>query len=458
MIANLNIVVLAAGQGKRMHSRLPKVLQPVAGRPMLRHVLDCARQLNPARLVVVYGHGGDQVQAAIGDTDIIWAHQADQLGTGHAVAQALPHCVDGNVLVLYGDCPLITAATLTQLLTAAGDGLGILTATLPDATGYGRIVRGESGDVLRIVEQKDATEAERVIGEFNTGFIAAPTQKLHEWLPRLQNANAQGEYYLTDIVALAVADGTPVATASPLIDGEADGVNDKRQLAQLERVYQRRAADRLMAAGITLIDPARFDLRGHVTHGQDVEIDINVILEGEIRLGHGVKIGPNCYLKNVTLGDNVIIKANTVIEDSVVGAGSDLGPFARVRPESVLGERVHVGNFVELKKARLGNGTKAGHLAYLGDAVIGERVNVSAGVITCNYDGANKFVTTIGDDAFIGTDSQLVAPVTIERGAYIAAGSTITKTAPADALTICRAREQRAIMGWKKPVKQPKSQ
>ncbi|HEY9101190.1 bifunctional UDP-N-acetylglucosamine diphosphorylase/glucosamine-1-phosphate N-acetyltransferase GlmU [Chitinimonas sp.] len=451
----VNVIILAAGQGKRMNSRLPKVLQPLAGKPMLGHVLDAGRALAAERLVVVYGHGGEQVLAAFqGQVDVRWAHQAEQLGTGHAVAQALPECGDGVALILYGDCPLITPATLRALLAAAGgDKLAVLTAIMDNPTGYGRIVRDAEGKVLSIVEQKDASEAQKAIREINTGFIAAPMARLREWLPRLKNANAQGEYYLTDVIAMAVADGVAVATETAKDPFEPAGVNDKRQLAELERVYQRQQADKLLAGGVTLLDPARFDLRGTVEHGQDVEIDVNVILEGTIKLGHGVKIGPNVYLKNVTLGDGVVIKANTVIEDSTVGAGSDLGPFARVRPDSVLGEKVHVGNFVELKKARLGNGAKAGHLAYLGDAVIGERVNISAGVITCNYDGANKFVTTIGDDAFIGTDSQLVAPVTIADRAYIAAGSTITVDAPADALTICRARGQKSIPGWKRPTK-----
>ncbi|QNM96602.1 bifunctional UDP-N-acetylglucosamine diphosphorylase/glucosamine-1-phosphate N-acetyltransferase GlmU [Chitinimonas koreensis] len=452
---SLDVIILAAGQGKRMNSKLPKVLQPLAGRPMLAHVLDAGRALAAERLVVVYGHGGDQVRAAFdGQQDLRWAHQAEQLGTGHAVAQALPECGEGMALILYGDCPLIGAATLRRLLEAAGgERLAVLTAQMDDPTGYGRIVRDEAGRVVRIVEQKDADAAQKAIREINTGFIAAPLARLRQWLPQLRNANAQGEYYLTDVIALAVADGVEVASVLSADAWEPAGVNDKRQLAELERVYQRRQADALLAAGVTLIDPARFDLRGRVSHGQDVEIDVNVILEGEIRLGHGVKIGPNVYLRNVTLGDGVVVKANTVIEDSTVGAGSDLGPFARLRPDSVLGERVHVGNFVEIKKSRLGDGTKAGHLAYLGDAVIGERVNVSAGVITCNYDGANKFVTTIGDDAFIGTDSQLVAPVTIGARAYVAAGSTITLDAPEDALTICRARGQKSIDGWKKPVK-----
>ncbi|MDN3578268.1 bifunctional UDP-N-acetylglucosamine diphosphorylase/glucosamine-1-phosphate N-acetyltransferase GlmU [Chitinimonas viridis] len=452
---SLNVIILAAGQGKRMNSKLPKVLQPLAGKPMLGHVLDAGRALAAERLVVVYGHGGEQVQAAFhSQVDVRWAHQAQQLGTGHAVAQALPECSEGVALILYGDCPLITPATLQGLLAAAGsDKLAVLTAIMDNPSGYGRIVRNEAGQVVSIVEQKDASPAQLAIREINTGFIAAPLARLREWLPQLKNANAQGEYYLTDVIAMAVANGVEVAGLVAADAWEAAGVNDKRQLAELERVYQRQQADKLLAAGVTLIDPARFDLRGTVSHGQDVEIDINVVLEGQIRLGDGVKLGPNVYLKNVTLGDGVIVKANTVIEDSTVGAGSDIGPFARIRPDSVLGEKVHIGNFVELKKARLGNGTKAGHLAYLGDAVIGERVNVSAGVITCNYDGANKFVTTIGDDAFIGTDTQLVAPVTIAERAYIAAGSTITLDAPADALTICRARGQKSLPGWKRPSK-----
>ncbi len=330
---SLNVIILAAGQGKRMNSRLPKVLQPLAGKPMLGHVLDAGRALAAERLVVVYGHGGEQVQAAFhGQVDVRWAHQAQQLGTGHAVAQALPECSEGVALILYGDCPLITPATLQGLLAAAGsDKLAVLTAIMDNPSGYGRIVRNEAGQVVSIVEQKDASPAQLAIREINTGFIAAPLARLREWLPQLKNANAQGEYYLTDVIAMAVSHGVEVAGLVAADAWEAAGVNDKRQLAELERVYQRQQADRLLAAGVTLIDPARFDLRGTVSHGQDVEIDINVVLEGQIRLGDGVKLGPNVYLKNVTLGDGVIVKANTVIEDSTVGTGSDIGPFARIR-------------------------------------------------------------------------------------------------------------------------------
>ena len=453
-----DVIILAAGQGKRMNSRLPKVLQPLAQRPMLQHVIDTARTLVHAAPIVVYGHGGEQVRAAFAEqVDLRWAEQAQQLGTGHAVAQALPLCGNGTALILYGDCPLLTPLTLRELLIAAGsDRVAVLTAHMADPTGYGRIVRDAHGNVQRIVEQKDALPSELAIHEINTGVIAAPVAQLRRWLPMLRNTNAQGEYYLTDIIGMAVGEDVAVEGVVAADPVETAGVNDKRQLATLERAYQLRQADRLLAAGVTLIDPARFDLRGTVEHGQDVEIDVNVVLEGTVKLGHGVKIGAHCHLKNVTLGDNVVIKSHTVIEGSTVGAGADIGPFARIRPDSVLGEQVHIGNFVELKKATLGKGTKAGHLAYLGDTVIGQRVNISAGVITCNYDGANKFQTTIGDDAFIGTDTQLVAPVTIEDRAYIAAGSTITLTAPADALTICRARGQKSIPGWKRPTKAPK--
>lgn len=452
---DLSVVVLAAGKGTRMKSRLPKVLQPLAGRPLLAHVLDAAAALG-ARTTVVYGHGGEQVLQAFSGRGVGWVEQAEQKGTGHAVQMALPQLpAQGRTLILYGDVPLIRPQTLQRLVDMVQDArsLSLLTLVMADPTGYGRILRDTQGRVQRIVEQKDGNPAELAVREVNTGIFCVPNALLHDWLPKLRNDNKQGEYYLTDIIGLASAAGVAVHTAQPQLACEVEGVNDKLQLAALERQHQRNQAEDLMRAGVTLLDPARFDLRGTLEHGQDVEIDVNVVIEGRVHLGNGVKIGPNVVLRNAVLGDDVVVKASTVIEDSEVGAGSDIGPFARLRPDSVLGEKVHVGNFVELKKARLANGAKVGHLAYLGDAVIGERVNVSAGVITCNYDGANKHVTTIGDDAFIGTDTQLVAPVTIERGAFIAAGSTITKTAPADALTICRARDQKSIPGWKRPVK-----
>lgn len=455
----LNVIVLAAGLGKRMHSQRPKVLQPLAGRPMLAHVLDTARALMPQRLIVVYGHGGDLVQAAFPQPDLLWAEQAQQLGTGHAVASALPWLADGSALILYGDCPLIAPATLQQLIAAsAGDKLAVLTVELADPTGYGRIVRNDDGQMIAIVEQKDASPAEQAIKEINSGIMVAPVARLREWLPQLSNNNAQGEYYLTDIVTLAHQAGLGITSVTIHSPTEAAGINDKQQLAQLERAYQLRAAEKLMRDGVTLIDPARFDLRGTLQHGRDVEIDIDVIIEGQVIVGDNVKIGPYVRLKDVTLGDNVVIRSHSVLEGSSIGANSDAGPFARIRPECVLGEKVHVGNFVELKKASLGDETKVGHLTYLGDATVGARVNVSAGVITCNYDGANKFPTVIGDDAFIGSDSQLIAPLRIGDRAYIAAGSTISQDAPAEALTICRARDQRSILRWRRPVKQPKPQ
>lgn len=453
----LNVVVLAAGQGKRMQSNLPKVLQPLAGQPMLAHVLKAARDMHPARLVVIYGQGGDLVRAAFPAPDIVWTEQSQQLGTGHALAVALPACCEGMVLVLYGDCPLIDADLLAPLLEPVRQGkVAVLAAQVDNPQGYGRVVRNEQGQVLRIVEQKDASARELAIREINTGFMAAPLSSLQQWLPRLRNDNAQGEYYLTDIVALAVADGVAVEAVPVANAMAASGVNDKAQLAVLERYYQQRQAQRLLASGVTLLDPARFDLRGSFRHGRDVEIDINVILEGDVVVGNNVRIGPHVVLRNAVLGDDVVVGANTVIEASEVGNGCDIGPFARLRPGTRLAEKVHIGNFVELKQATLGAGTKAGHLAYLGNATIGERVNISAGVITCNYDGANKHQTTIGDDAFIGTDSQLVAPVTIGERAYVAAGSTITVNAPADALSICRARGQKSIPGWQRPKKSPK--
>jgi len=434
----MNVVILAAGQGKRMRSDLPKVLHAIAGKPMLAHVIETARQLLPARIVVVYGHGGERVREALAAEDLLWAKQEPQLGTGHAVLQALPHLDPAQpTLVLYGDVPLTRVATLRALLDAAEGGLGLLTVRLPDPTGYGRIVRAD-GEIKRIVEQKDADDTERAIDEVNTGILVAPTEALRRWLPGLGNRNAQGEYYLTDIVALAVSEGMAVQSAAPGARWEVEGVNSKRQLAELERIQQRNVADELMDAGVTLADPARIDVRGELICGRDVSIDVNCVFEGRVVLGDGVRIGPNC-----------------VLQDAIVGAGSIVGPFARLRPGTVLGTDVHIGNFVEVKNSTIADHSKANHLAYIGDATIGSRVNVGAGTITCNYDGANKHRTVIGDDAFIGSDTQLVAPVTVGRGATLGAGTTLTRDAPPDQLTVSRAK-QVSIAGWKRPVKKKK--
>lgn len=451
----LSVIILAAGQGTRMRSKLPKVLHRLAGRPLVQHVIDAAKALNADKIHLVYGHGGEQVQAAIADPALNWVLQAEQLGTGHAVQQVVPHLnAADKVLILYGDVPLTNAETLKELVAIQdGKDIALLTVSLPDPSGYGRIVRDAGHRVTGIVEHKDANEAERQIREVNTGILCASGADLVRWLAALRNDNAQGEFYLTDIIKACHDQGGVIHTRHPASAMEVEGVNNRVQLATLERAYQAARAHALMVAGVTLRDPARLDVRGEFQHGLDVEIDVNVILEGRVRVGDNVRVGPNVVLKNVTLGDGVEIKANTVIEDAIIGDGSDIGPFARIRPGTVLAGSVHIGNFVELKKAHLGAGAKAGHLAYIGDATVGERVNISAGVITCNYDGANKHQTVIGDDAFIGTDSQLVAPVQIGEGAYIAAGSTITKDAPAEALTICRAREQRSILGWEKPAK-----
>lgn len=452
----MNVVILAAGQGKRMHSNLPKVLHPVAGKPLARHVIDTARELAPERLIVVYGHGGDVVRATLSAPDILWAEQAQQLGTGHALAQAVPQLGDGaQTLVLYGDVPLTSLATLKRLLQAGRDGLAILTVDLAEPTGYGRIVRDERGQVCRIVEQKDASEAEKAIREINTGIMALPTARLADWLSSLKNDNAQGEYYLTDVVALAVAEGLPVRTAQPDGEWEVLGVNSKVQLAELERQHQRNIADQLLVAGVRLADPARLDVRGHLTHGRDVAIDVGCVFEGQVELGDAVEVGPYCVLKNVKVGAGTRIAAFCHFEDAVIGPDGVLGPYARLRPGTELGPEVHVGNFVEIKKSVIGAQSKANHLAYIGDAEIGQRVNVGAGTITCNYDGANKFKTVIEDDVFIGSDTQLVAPVTVHRGATLGAGTTLTKDAPPDALTVSRPK-QITVAGWKRPVKEKK--
>ncbi len=453
---SLEVVILAAGQGTRMRSALPKVLHPIAGQPMLAHVIDTARALRPARIHVVVGHGAEAVRERLAADDLNFVLQAEQLGTGHALAQALPFIRAERVLVLYGDVPLIEAPTLARLLEQAAPAqLALLTVMLEDPTGYGRIVRDVAGEVQAIVEQKDASVEQRAIREGNTGILALPGARLADWLGRLSNSNAQGEYYLTDVIAMAVADGLRVATAQPEEAMEVQGANDRLQLAQLERHYQQRAARRLMAQGVTLLDPARFDLRGTVTVGRDVLIDINVILEGTVVIEDGVEIGPNCVIRNSTLRRGSVVKASSHLDGAELGEGADCGPFARLRPGSVLGAGAHVGNFVELKNAVLGEGAKAGHLSYLGDAEIGAQSNIGAGVITCNYDGANKHRTLIGADAFIGTNNSLVAPVTIGAGATTAAGSVITSAVPDQALAVGRAR-QRNIEGWQRPLKQPK--
>ena len=457
----MNVVILAAGKGKRMHSDLPKVLHPLAGRPLLAHVIESARELGAENICVVHGHGGEQVRAALDAPDLAWALQEPQLGTGHAVMQALPHLdiavspAPTFTLVLYGDVPLTRAATLRRLVAAAGsDKLALLTAYLDNPLGYGRIVRVD-GRVVRIVEEKDADDAERAIREINTGILVAPTAALARWLPTLGNRNAQGEYYLTDIVAMAVSEGMPVATAHPDAAWETEGVNSKLQLAALERVHQRNVAEGLMTAGVTLADPARIDVRGELLCGRDVAIDVNCVFEGRVELADGVSVAANCVLKNCRIGRGARIAPFCHIEDAVVGEQSIIGPYARLRPGAELGRDVHVGNFVEVKNSTIADHSKANHLAYIGDATIGSRVNVGAGTITCNYDGANKFRTVIEDDAFIGSDTQLVAPVTVGRGATLGAGTTLTRDAPPDQLTVSRAR-QISIPGWKRPVKPKK--
>ncbi|HYQ39796.1 MAG TPA: bifunctional UDP-N-acetylglucosamine diphosphorylase/glucosamine-1-phosphate N-acetyltransferase GlmU [Pseudomonas sp.] len=454
---SLEVVILAAGQGTRMRSALPKVLHPVAGKPMLGHVIDTARALQPQRIHVVIGHGAEVVRERLAADDLNFVLQEQQLGTGHAVAQALPFIAAEQVLVLYGDVPLIEAPTLERLLAHAGPAqLALLTVELADPTGYGRILRDGEGRVTAIVEQKDASPEQRAIREGNTGILAMPGARMAEWMGRLSNSNAQGEYYLTDVIAMAVADGLRVATAQPEDAMEVQGANDRRQLAELERHYQQRAARRLMAQGVTLLDPARFDLRGEVTVGRDVLIDINVILEGKVVIEDGVEIGPNCVIRNSTLRRGARVKANSHLDGAELGESADCGPFARLRPGSVLGAGAHVGNFVELKNAVMGEGAKAGHLAYLGDAEIGAESNIGAGTITCNYDGANKHKTLIGRDAFIGTNNSLVAPVSIGDGATTAAGSVITSEVPPAHLAVARGR-QRNIEGWQRPVKKPKA-
>ena len=453
----LNIVILAAGQGKRMQSNLPKVLHPIAGRPMLTHVLDSARALGAQRIAIVVGHGAEQVkQAYAAQEDIQFALQQPQLGTGHAVLQAVPLLqashADDVTIILYGDVPLVQPDTLRALLNARANGVAILTEILSDATGYGRIVRDVKGNVCAIVEHKDATPEQRAIQEVNTGIMAVPTRQLKSWLAKLTNNNAQGEYYLTDIVGLAVAEGVSVNVAHPVASFETLGVNSRQQQAELERLWQRELARRQLEAGVTIVDPARFDLRGELLCGQDVFIDVGCVFEGRVVLADGVRIGAHCVLRNVTLGAATRIESFSHLEQAEVGADAHIGPYARLRPGAKLADATHVGNFVEIKNTNLGKGSKANHLAYVGDADVGERVNIGAGTITCNYDGANKHRTTIEDDAFIGSDTQLVAPVRVGKGATLGAGTTLTRDAPAGQLTVSRAK-QVTIEGWKRPVK-----
>ena len=451
--APLQVVVLAAGQGKRMHSDLPKVVHPLAGRPLLAHVIGTASRLSPRRLCVVVGHGADVVRQRLADAEVEWAIQEKQLGTGHAVMQALPHLEDGGtVLVLYGDVPLIAEATLRSLVGAAEGGrLALLTQELDQPKGYGRIVR-EGGRVARIVEEKDASPAERAIHEVNTGILAAPRAKLAEWLARLSNDNAQGEYYLTDIVAAAVADGVAIEVRHPAAPHESLGVNSKVELASVERRFQMNEAARLLEAGVTLADPARIDVRGELTCGRDVTIDVNCIFEGRVALGDSVKIGANCILRDVSVGAGTEVKPFTLVEEASIGANARIGPYARIRPGAQLADDVHIGNFVEVKASSFGRGSKANHLAYVGDSTVGSGVNIGAGTITCNYDGANKHRTVIEDDVHIGSDVQLVAPVTVGKGATIAAGATIVKDVPPGGLTLTEAK-QVTKPGWQRPRK-----
>jgi bifunctional UDP-N-acetylglucosamine pyrophosphorylase/glucosamine-1-phosphate N-acetyltransferase len=450
----LNIVILAAGLGKRMQSDLPKVLHPVAGKPMLAHVLDNARQLSPDQVVIVVGHGADRVrQAFAGEDDVAFALQVPQQGTGHAVSLAAPLLRDdgaGTTLVLYGDVPLVQADTMKRLIEARADGMAVLTQLLDDPAGYGRIVRNDAGQIRRIVEHKDASPAEQAIHEVNTGILAVPTAWLKASLPRIGNDNAQKEYYLTDLIGLAVGDGVAVNSAEPGADWETLGVNSRVQQAQVERIWQGEQARRLLEQGVTLADPARLDVRGSLACGRDVYIDVGCVFEGRVTLADGVRIGPFCVLKDASVGAGTQIDAYTHVQEAAVADDARIGPYARLRPGADIGAQAHVGNFVEIKKSTLGRGSKANHLTYIGDATIGQRVNVGAGTITCNYDGVNKFRTVIEDDAFIGSDTQLVAPVTVGRGATLGAGTTLTRDAPAEQLTLSRAA-QKSVPGWKRP-------
>lgn len=449
----LNVIILAAGQGTRMKSTLPKVLHCVAGKPILQHVIETAQALSPANIYIIYGYQGDIVKSKLSTTGVKWVEQQERLGTGHAVLQALPHVddPDSRVLILVGDVPLISKETLTDFIARVpADALGMLTAQLPDPTGLGRVIRDANGNMLEIVEHKDATDTQKKINEINTGIILAPTRYLEKWLPLLQNHNNQGEYYLPDIFQQAVKEKIKIVTHTTVAWEEVQGINDRIQLAFIERYYQLHQAKKLMQVGVTLCDPARFDLRGELQAASDVTIDVNVIIEGKVTMGSGTVIGPNCYLRDVTIGENVVIKSNSVIEESTIANDCVIGPFARIRPGTELADTVHIGNFVEIKKSKVGTKTKINHLSYVGDSIIGKKVNVGAGTITCNYDGVDKHQTIIEDEVFIGSDTQLVAPVKIGEGAVIGAGSTITQDVEPRSKTVTHRLEQRVLKDKKK--------
>jgi bifunctional UDP-N-acetylglucosamine pyrophosphorylase/glucosamine-1-phosphate N-acetyltransferase len=450
----LNVVILAAGKGTRMHSDTPKVLHEIGGKPILAHVIACAKALKPKSIIVVYGFGGEQVREAFREEAIIWVNQAEQKGTGHAVQQVVPHLENNtNTLILLGDVPLVDTKACKNLIAKADEALSLLTFNKTDPTGYGRIVRSETGNVMAIVEHKDATEVQRTIKEVNTGIMAMPTQHLKTWLSKLSNNNAQGEYYLTDIVEFAMLDDVEVITEITEDEWSVTGINSKADLVQIERIFQKRIAQQLLQHGVTLKDDLRIDVRGTLHCGRDVEIDVNCVFEGKVILGDRVSVGANCVIKNAEIKDGTKIAAFTHIDDTIIGENSRIGPFARLRPGTILATETHIGNFVELKNAQIDMGSKVNHLSYIGDTSIGKNVNIGAGTITCNYDGANKFRTVIEDDVFVGSDTQLIAPVTVGKGATIGAGSTITKDVPADTLTLCRSQGQKSIVGWKRPQK-----
>ncbi|MGZ8190624.1 MAG: bifunctional UDP-N-acetylglucosamine diphosphorylase/glucosamine-1-phosphate N-acetyltransferase GlmU [Methylococcaceae bacterium] len=452
----ITTIILAAGKGTRMRSELPKIMHKIAGRPLLQHVYDMNSQLDNNSIKIVVGHGAEIVKNSLRYLEASWIEQKQQLGTGHAVQQVADQIGDADtVLILYGDVPLLKLSTVNRLISNVSEhSMALLTVNLENPAGYGRIIRDAGGKVIKIVEEKDASTHEKLINEVNTGIMSAKGVQLKKWLSQLTNNNAQGEYYLTDVIEMAVADGVNIATNYPETANEVLGVNDRIQLSYLERVYQQEQANYLMSQGVALVDPLRFDLRGTIEQlGQDIEIDINVILEGKNSIGNNVKIGANTQIKNSIIGDNVEILSNCVIENAVIGQGSRIGPFARLRPETVLGDEVHIGNFVEIKKSSIKNSSKINHLSYIGDASVGSGVNIGAGTITCNYDGVNKYRTVIEDGAFIGSDTQLVAPVTVGKNATIGAGSTITKNSPENQLTLSRAK-QLTVAGWQRPVKQ----